>query len=93
MPGIRSIIKILTLTCEESARIASDSYERELGWAERAALKVHLLNCRWCRRVRAQLETMHLINQKLRDVKSAEACCPHHGLSSEAKRRMIERLT
>lgn len=93
MSGIRSFIKILTLTCEESARIASDSYENELPWAQRTALRVHLLNCRWCRRVRGQLESLHLANKRFREHRRSEACCPGHRLDRDAKERMIERLS
>jgi len=93
MKHIRDILRILTLTCEQSALIASDSYERPLNWHERAALRTHLINCRWCRRVRKQLETLHVLNKRMREQRHAKACCPGHTLSSKAKDRIAERLS
>ncbi|XAL99818.1 zf-HC2 domain-containing protein [Phycisphaeraceae bacterium D3-23] len=93
MSRLQRFIKILTLTCDESARIVSDSYEGELPWAQRAALRVHLVNCRWCRRVRKQLASVRLANKRFREHGRSEACCPGHRLSREAKERMIERLS
>ncbi len=54
--GLFQAIKlILTLKCEQSARLVSDSLDRELGLAERWAVRGHHLGCRSCRRLRQQL--------------------------------------
>jgi hypothetical protein len=53
--GLKSILKIVSLRCEEADRMMSDSLDRRLGWAERVALNGHQLVCRSCRRARRQL--------------------------------------
>lgn len=53
-----TVWKILTLPCEEAARIMSDGMDRELSWIERAALRGHLVSCRSCKRFRRQLRVI-----------------------------------
>ena len=50
-----TIKKILTLTCDESTRLVSESLDRELPAGERWAVRLHALSCRSCRRFRRQL--------------------------------------
>lgn len=64
MDTIRKIKMILTLTCDESSRLASDDLERPLGLAERIALRMHVLICKSCRRFRRQI---HLLRKLMRD--------------------------
>lgn len=70
MDTIRKIKMILTLTCDESSRLASDDLERPLGLAERIALQMHVLICKSCRRFRRQI---HLLHKLLRDSKREAA--------------------
>jgi hypothetical protein len=51
----REIKRILTLRCEESSFLTSESLDRELGRGEAVALAIHRLICRSCRRLKAQL--------------------------------------
>ena len=50
-----TIRKILTLTCDESTRLVSESLERELPAGQRWAVRLHALSCRSCRRFRRQI--------------------------------------
>lgn len=50
-----TIKKILTLKCEESTRLVSESLDQELPWGERWAVRLHAVSCRACRRYRRQL--------------------------------------
>jgi len=52
----KSAIKLLlTLTCDESTRLVSESLDRGLRPAERWAVRLHAVSCRSCRRYRKQL--------------------------------------
>ena len=50
---------ILTLRCEQSSRLISESLDQQLPWAERWAVRMHFISCRSCRRVRQQFEWLH----------------------------------
>ena len=49
------IYLILTLDCEGSARLTSDSIDRKLRWSETVAMKAHQLICAKSRRLDRQL--------------------------------------
>ena len=57
----RDLKLILTLRCEHSSRLISDACERRLTFAERFATALHRVNCRWCRRFRAQVALLQSI--------------------------------
>ncbi len=52
---MNAVWRILTLPCEEAARIMSDGMDRALTNVERIALRAHLISCRSCKRFRKQL--------------------------------------
>ena len=54
----RSIWYVLTLTCDESSRLLSDSLDRDLTRGERVALRLHDATCKSCKRFIRQLEFM-----------------------------------
>lgn len=72
--------KVLALTCDEATRLVSDGFERELRPMERLALRMHLITCRPCRRMRAQFRLLREAGARLAgavypaDVSSAEEC-------------------
>jgi len=43
------------ITCEEAARLISDSLDRKLPLRQRVALRMHLLMCKFCPTFRQQL--------------------------------------
>jgi hypothetical protein len=49
---------ILTATCSEASRLASESLDRELTLSERWALRFHTAVCGNCRRFLRQLRTI-----------------------------------
>lgn len=54
MGHLKSIARLLTLPCDEVARLVSESLDRPLPLPERAALRLHLVYCVACRRYRRQ---------------------------------------
>ena len=50
--------KILTLNCEQASRLLSENQDVYLTWAEKLALRFHLLICGSCRRYHKQLGFM-----------------------------------
>ena len=47
---------ILTLRCEDSIRILSESRDGQVTWVERWAYRLHLIGCVPCRRFRRQID-------------------------------------
>lgn len=54
-----TLIRILTLTCDDSTRLVSESLDRRLPLGERLAVRLHALCCRSCRRAGRQLRFLH----------------------------------
>ncbi len=82
----KTILWIVSLRCEESDRLMSDSLDRRLNWAERAALSGHTLSCRGCRRARQQLRTLRRSMQTLLD--QIDPAAGSETLSPEARGRI-----
>jgi putative zinc finger protein len=62
---LAGVWKILTLKCDEATRLVSDGFERDLRPMERWALRMHLISCRPCRRMRAQFNLLHQAASRL----------------------------
>lgn len=88
MSVFRKLKLILTLTCDQSTRLVSDSHERELQGYERAALKLHMQSCKRCRRMRVQFGFLSTIAKRLRSA----AHLPAAKMPPETKQRISERL-
>ena len=76
----RAIKMLLTLHCEESSRLMSDSFERDLSGVERWAVRLHFVSCRHCRRIRKQLEYLNRFARQRGDVAAS--------LSPESRERI-----
>ena len=50
----------MLLSCKETTRLLSQGEDRELGFGERVALRLHLAICDGCRNVRAQFRFLRL---------------------------------
>ncbi len=87
--AFKGIWQILTLRCEESDRLMSDSLDRRLTWSERTALKGHVAVCRGCRRARRQLLILQQTVRKSLDIASAAV---DEMLSPEARDRIRQAL-
>lgn len=55
MSTLRAIKMLLTLRCEESARILSDASFRSLSPVERWSVRLHQVSCKRCRQLASQL--------------------------------------
>ncbi len=53
--SFKAIKLVLTLRCEESTRLVSDSLDRDLTRSERLAIRLHAVSCWSCRRFRRQI--------------------------------------
>ncbi|TWT73481.1 hypothetical protein Pla123a_38170 [Posidoniimonas polymericola] len=55
MSTLRAIKMLLTLRCEESARLLSDASFRSLSPVERWSVRLHQVSCKRCRQLASQL--------------------------------------
>ena len=88
MSVFQKLKMILTLTCDQSSRLVSDGYERELHAHERAALRCHMTTCVGCKRMRRQLNLLHRIAGRWR----TRGSDPASSLSDEARKRIEDHL-
>lgn len=89
MKALRNILKVFSLTCDESTRLVSDGYERDLAGSEKAALRLHLLICGSCRKMRRQFDQLQgMAQQRRADAEEAEPVSPSMKLSDEAATRV-----
>ena len=49
----------MMISCKEASRLMSQGLDRDLGLGQRASLRLHLLICTSCSRVRKQLDFLH----------------------------------
>ena len=86
---ILSAIKlILTLHCDESSRLVSQSLDRDLSFSERWAVRLHRVGCWSCRRLARQLK---FIRQAARTAGKPEIFGSHQ-LSEATRSRILERI-
>lgn len=81
----QQIWMILTLDCEGSARLTSESMDRPLNWAERWAVRMHRFVCKKSRKLNRQMLEMHRAMLTQRETNPI-------GLSHEARERIQDRL-
>ena len=73
---LKNIIRILTLTCDQSAELMSKAQETQLTRAERWALRLHLLICTSCRKYKKQLNILRTTLKKIARPSTYEADVP-----------------
>ena len=56
-------------SCKEVSRLVSEGLDRDLGFGERVALRVHFLMCKGCRNFETQ---MLLLRKAMRDLSRTE---------------------
>ena len=81
------IYLVLTLDCEASARLTSDSFDRPLDWSEAVANRLHRLICRKSRMLHRQLVNVESAISRQALINDAFA-----GLSESARVRIQRRL-
>jgi len=82
---------VLTASCAEASRLASESLDRELATSERWALRVHTAICRNCRRFVHQIRLIHQALTQMSDTLRSELQSHSLRLSPE-RRREIKQL-
>lgn len=55
----------MLLSCKETTRLLSQGADRDLGFGERVALRLHLAICDGCRNVNAQFKFLRVAVQSL----------------------------
>ena len=73
------------LSCKEISVLLSKSWDRDLSWWERAAVRSHLLYCRGCRQFGKQL---HFLRAAGRRLAQPETLPDDVQLSAPARRRI-----
>ncbi len=49
----------MKLSCKEASRLMSEGQDRDLAFGQRAALRLHLMICTACSRVKTQFAFLH----------------------------------
>ncbi len=88
----RGLWKLLNLPCEEMARLASESLDRDLGRLERLALRSHIVYCAACRRYLSQLKHMRVALKQLAERLQTDDPLPGPGLPDDARERIKRTL-
>lgn len=83
----KQIWMILTLDCEGSAHLSSESLDRPLNWAERTAVRTHCMICKKSRELDAQIIQL---GKKLDGI--APSQIQVESLSDDAKLRILSKL-
>ena len=83
----KQIWMILTLDCEGSAQLSSESLDRRLNWAERTAVWAHCMICKKSRELDGQLIQL---GKKLDGM--APSQLKAESLSDDAKARILSNL-
>jgi len=78
----------LTLHCETATELASQEIDEPLGFADRLALRLHILICRSCRRFRRQLLRIRLAARSRAQARAGSL--DQATLSAEARRRIAQ---
>lgn len=79
------------LSCKEVSLKVSESLDRKLSMRERFGMKMHLLLCKYCRRVVRQMELLRLVSRRW--LSAEEKSDPEREtLPEKAGERILERL-
>lgn len=85
---LAKIYLILTLDCEQSAKLTSDSFDRKLDWSEYVAATLHRLICSKSRKLDRQLVQLHTAF-----IQSQQKLDALEDMPDEVKNRIRSRLT
>jgi len=78
-----------TPTCAEMSRLTSRALEQPLTLKMRLKMRLHFVICAWCRRYFEQINFLHQYAPKLEMQLNP---LPAHGMSGEAKQRILQRI-
>ena len=92
MKFFKQLYMILTLKCRESSLLLTRTELGELNWAEKIAMRMHILICRHCRMFKKQISVLNMIFKKFSSIDFCES--EHlHGLSDEKKEQIKKQLS
>ena len=89
---LKNVFRILTLTCDQAARLMSGAQDRPLKKSERWALSFHLLICRLCRKYNRQLKLLRALLSRMPDSATHEAAASSP-LDPQQSRALRDRLS
>lgn len=92
MNRLRKLWHLASLPCEGMSRLTSESLDRELTRAERAALGLHTLYCSACRRYLRQLKLVRRALRGLAGRLEADAPLPGPGLPDDVRQEIKRSL-
>lgn len=93
MKKLIRIIRLLNLPCDEVVRLVSQSFDDDLPWDERAAIRSHLVYCKACRRFRRQMAMLRdLLDRYIEQPHLADRS-PEAFLSDDARERIKRTLS
>ena len=75
---------LLTLRCEESTRLMSEGFHRDLTGVERWSVRLHFISCNYCRRIKKQWALLQQTASRRTEAMNE--------LSEEARRRILANL-
>ncbi len=87
---IKNIWLILTLDCQGSAELTSESFDRPLHWSERVAVWFHCLICGKSRKLSKQ---MTVLDDRLGQMMVDSSTASDNSLSDAAKQRIAQSLS
>ena len=92
MGRLRDVWRLLNLPCRGMNRLASESLDRDLGRAERIALRSHLLYCTPCRRYFRQIRRLGQALRRFADRLETAEPLPGPALPADIRERIKRRL-
>ena len=79
------------LNCRDATRLLSESLDHPLPWRRRMGLWMHVSMCKYCSRFGKQIAWLRRFMRRY--PQTAEQQLATEKLSSEARQRIVERLT
>jgi len=76
------------ITCEEAARLMSESLDRKLPLGQRMGLRMHLLMCKLCPRFWHQLQFLRNVTGRFVKEAEKDVSLPSDSLSMDARERI-----
>ena len=86
---LKNIWFILTVDCEMSAALTSESFDRELHWSESVAVYLHCLICNKSRKLNRQ---MVALNERLQQMTTEPEITEQFRLDNDARQRIRQAL-
>ena len=89
---LKQIWMILTVDCEDSARLTSESMDRPLNWAETMAVHLHRLICAKSRRLNRQMIQLNVALRRSTTRANPIAADSSKSLSTDARARIRQAI-